>query len=110
MLQTSGNNVRGFTWWGDTAGFYTYLAPNSSQPDVIYSIAMCDSTGDNPPCTQYSPPGLPSMYGARSRHAGGVGASFCDGSATFVNDTININVWRALSTTHGGETISGSSY
>ena len=94
------------TWWGDAAGFYTYLAPNSSQPDVIYSSTLCDPSGNNPPCTQISSV-LPSMYGSRSRHPGLVNVALCDGSVRSVNDSIDINVWRALSTTYGSELIPG---
>ena len=31
----------GCTWWGDDARFSTYLAPNSSQADLIYSTDVC---------------------------------------------------------------------
>jgi prepilin-type processing-associated H-X9-DG protein len=45
------------------------------------------------------------MFASRSRHPGGVNVAMCDGSVHFVNDTINLEVWRALSTIHGGETL-----
>ena len=47
---------------------------------------------------------------ARSKHPGGVNASFADGSVRFVKDTINIATWRALGTRSGGEVISADSY
>ena len=106
IVQTEGGvDVRGCTWWGDGAIFTTYLAPNSSQPDLIYSISVCDPSGNNPPCGQISA-AMPEMYGARSRHPGGVQTAMCDGSVHFIADVIDINLWRALSTTHGGEPIS----
>jgi prepilin-type N-terminal cleavage/methylation domain-containing protein len=37
-------------------------------------------------------------YKASSQHPGGVHASRCDGSVSFVNDTIELRVWQALST------------
>jgi prepilin-type processing-associated H-X9-DG protein len=43
-----------------------------------------------------------------SDHPGGVNLSFGDGSVRFVKDTINLAVWRALSTRNGGEIVSGS--
>ena len=49
-------------------------------------------------------------YAARSRHPGGVNTTFCDGSVKFIKDTININIWRALSTTQGGEVISSDAF
>ena len=106
VLQTEGNDYRGLTWWGDDAGFSTYLAPNSSSPDLFNtSTAPCDPSGNNPPCRSISVSD-PTIYGARSRHSGGVNAAMCDGSVRFIADAINISTWRALSTTRGGELIS----
>jgi prepilin-type processing-associated H-X9-DG protein len=48
--------------------------------------------------------------GARSFHTGGVNAGMGDGSVRFVKNSISIATWRALSTTQGGEIISGNSY
>jgi prepilin-type N-terminal cleavage/methylation domain-containing protein/prepilin-type processing-associated H-X9-DG protein len=42
---------------------------------------------------------------ARSRHAGGVHALFCDGRVQFVGDSIDTGVWQALGSTHGGEVV-----
>lgn len=109
VVQTEGADVRGLLWWGDAAGFSTYCAPNSSQPDVVYSSSVCSSAGSNPPCTSVSNPSFPaSLYGARSRHAGGVYATLCDGSIRFINNGIDINTWRALSTIHGNEMLSAN--
>jgi prepilin-type N-terminal cleavage/methylation domain-containing protein/prepilin-type processing-associated H-X9-DG protein len=44
------------------------------------------------------------FFAARSKHKGGVNVSFCDGSTHWAPDTIDIKVWRALSTADGGET------
>jgi prepilin-type processing-associated H-X9-DG protein len=41
---------------------------------------------------------------ARSFHPGGVNAALGDGSVRFFPDTINVDTWRALATTYGGET------
>ena len=43
---------------------------------------------------------------ARSRHPGGVNASMCDASVRFVNDSIDLLVWRAMATKEGGEVVS----
>jgi prepilin-type N-terminal cleavage/methylation domain-containing protein/prepilin-type processing-associated H-X9-DG protein len=51
------------------------------------------------------PPGR-IMTTASSRHNGGVNVTMCDGSVHFVNDTININTWRALGSRNGEEVIS----
>ena len=65
----------------------------------------CDPSGNNPPCLTVSAM-VPEMFFSRSRHPGGVEAALCDGSARFVADTIDIRVWRALSTMRGDEPIS----
>ncbi len=105
VLQGRGSDLRGFGWWGDAAGFSTYLSPNSALPDVIYTAGYCNNLPIlKLPCT-VSTAALPSMFGARSRHPGGVQVTLCDGSARFVAQTIDINTWRALSTSEGGEVL-----
>ena len=74
--------------------------------DRIYTIGYCQYPyGNNPPCAQ-STGTLPNMMAARSRHPGGVNATMCDGSVRFVKNSINFNIWRAISTTRGGEVVS----
>ena len=50
------------------------------------------------------------MRGFRSFHAGGAHFCFADGSVRFLNETIQIDVYRALSTRNGGEVISGDQF
>ena len=100
VLQGTGTDLRGFTWWGPAAGFNAFYPPNSASPDLMQqnctnlpaSNLPCaiSSTGDN-------------IYSARSRHSGGVNALLCDGSVRNVPDNIDIAIWRALSTSGGGE-------
>ena len=104
-----GRDLRGFSWWGDAAGFETFLAPNSSFPDAMFSPYYCVSSPPNPPCTAATT-ALPDNYGARSRHLGGVNVAMADGSVRFARDSIAIRTWRALSTTRGAEVISSDSY
>ena len=40
---------------------------------------------------------------ARSKHTGGVNASFCDGSIRFISNSIPLVTWQALSTMNGSE-------
>jgi prepilin-type N-terminal cleavage/methylation domain-containing protein/prepilin-type processing-associated H-X9-DG protein len=108
---TQGTDIRGFVTWGDASGFETYLAPNSTFPDIIYDNKHCVYPyQQNPPCFGPATSTAPSMYGSRSRHPGGVDVSMCDGSVRFVKNSISLNLWRALSTTRGNEIISGDSY
>jgi prepilin-type N-terminal cleavage/methylation domain-containing protein/prepilin-type processing-associated H-X9-DG protein len=106
VVQGRGRDLRGFTWWGDAAGFHTHLPPNSSQPDVIYTTTYCNSLPLlNLPCTGVPTTTAPSMFASRSRHPGGVQVVLCDGSARFVRSTISIVTWRNLSTIRGGEPV-----
>ena len=104
VIQGKGNDLRGFTWWGNAAGFMTYLPPNSSQPDVMYSSGTC-VPANNPPCVAGGTADQPLTKAARSRHPGGVQTALCDGSVRFVSENILLDTWRELSTTRGGEVI-----
>ncbi len=106
VVLPTGADLRGFSWWGDAAGFESYLGPNSTQPDVIYRIAYCKyPMGQNPPCIAATT-SLYAMQGARSRHPGGVNAAMADGSVKFFKNSINLFTWRAVSSSQGGEVIS----
>ncbi|WP_435021213.1 DUF1559 domain-containing protein [Tundrisphaera sp. TA3] len=106
-----GADLRGVTWWTDAATFTTHLAPNSPLPDQMYSASACAYPANaNTPCLANTVANAPTMTGARSRHPGGVNSVFCDGSVKFMKNTINLNTWRALSSTQGGEIISADAY
>jgi prepilin-type processing-associated H-X9-DG protein len=85
-LQQSGGR------WADGAMFYTryhgILAPN--QPSC--NFGSDDWNGQQ-------------IVTATSRHPGGVNLMLADGSARFVRDTINPEVWKAVSTISGGEIV-----
>ena len=105
VLQGQAGDLRGFTWWGDASSFTTYLPPNSNLPDRIYDAVFCENLPDhNLPCAVSSSTD-PTMFALRSRHPGGVNASLCDGSTRFISETIDLNTYRALSTTQGGEVV-----
>jgi prepilin-type N-terminal cleavage/methylation domain-containing protein/prepilin-type processing-associated H-X9-DG protein len=94
-------------WRGDIQNddggfrFHTSVTPNTSAADVIINGWFIDTRD----------PKMPAVAGAanaqrtaaRSRHPGGVNASFCDGSVTFVSDDIELLVWMAQGTMDGGE-------
>jgi prepilin-type N-terminal cleavage/methylation domain-containing protein/prepilin-type processing-associated H-X9-DG protein len=84
--------------------FQTSLTPNTSAADVVRD-GFFDPTGD---------PLMPAVTGsqfieaaARSRHPGGVNASFCDGSAGFFTNEIEANIWRAMGTMNGEDNSHG---
>jgi prepilin-type N-terminal cleavage/methylation domain-containing protein len=80
----------GATWLFSCNGYTCYnhvLTPNSPTPDCT-SEPTLNGTG---------------AYTARSRHVGGVYALFGDGSSKFVGQSIDLAVWRALSTIDSGD-------
>ncbi|MEO6811751.1 MAG: DUF1559 domain-containing protein [Isosphaeraceae bacterium] len=109
VIMGQGLDLRGFSWWGDASNFTSYLPPNSTLPDSIYSATYCKNISPNPPC-MVSTTSQPSMFAARSRHSGGINVTMGDGSVRFIKNTINPFIWRALSTTQGGEVISSDAY
>jgi len=112
VIEGQNGDIRGFTWWGDAACFETWLAPNSPLPDVTQGYCLVNFpqiAAPNPPCLNATT-GKATVYGSRSRHPGGVNSLYCDGSVKFTKNTVSLNVWRALSTTQGGEVISSDSY
>ncbi len=110
VIVGQGRDLRGFSWWGDAACFETYLAPNSSFPDVLFSAYYCQDGPPNPPCLG-STTALPDNYAARSHHsAKGVNAATADGGVRFFRDGIALPVWRAISTSSGGEIVAAEAY
>jgi prepilin-type processing-associated H-X9-DG protein len=103
VVQGQRNDLRGFVWWGGSTGFTTWMAPNTREQDVI-SGGTCVSGFDNPPCTTTCTAAKPRMMAARSRHPGGLQMAYADGHVVFFRNTISMNIWRALSTSRGGET------
>jgi hypothetical protein len=91
-------------WWGDASGFSAYLPPNSTIPDVVYTTTYCNNQPQlNLPCIGTPTATNPSMFASRSRHPGGIQTVLCDASVRFVAQTVNIDVWRAASTSEGRE-------
>jgi prepilin-type N-terminal cleavage/methylation domain-containing protein len=99
-----GQDLRGFSWWGDAATFEGFSTPNSSFPDVLFSPLYCINRSPNPPCT-VATTALPELYAARSRHAGGVHVAAADGAVHFVKDSVDLQVWRMMCTSAGSEVI-----
>ena len=107
IIQGRADDLRGLTWWGGSAAFTAFITPNSSEQDVLTGgICQNPIVPPTPPCTTTSTAARARFIGARSLHSGGVNVAMCDGSVHFVRDSIDINVWRAMSTSRGGESFS----
>ena len=105
-------------WWGalsETSAseggqtFEGWLTPNSPAYDEVGKCPPTDGLNGIPGCTpigeDYSTQYPLQTFAARSHHPGGVNASLCDGSVQFFGDTIALDVWRALSSARGNETL-----
>ncbi|MCY2943400.1 MAG: DUF1559 domain-containing protein [Planctomycetota bacterium] len=89
----NGYNRRGFLWASGEArcvSYNHYYTPNSRNFDCIA----------NDPTMTYIAVGY---RAARSRHPGGVNVLLADGSVRLVQDSISLQIWRALGTRTGGE-------
>ena len=101
-------DIRARIWIKNSAAYQisTLNTPNTSEPD---RTGRCDeglrSKGFNFDCVktgsgQYDDAAI---LNARSRHVGGVLASYCDGSATFISDDVDSIVWRSSGTMAAGD-------
>ncbi|MDR3621280.1 MAG: DUF1559 domain-containing protein [Paludisphaera borealis] len=99
-------DLRGFTWCGPTSTFNAFTGPNSTLPDVVWP-GLCNAISVNPPCTTAD---VTWYQAARSKHPGGVNVGMLDGSVRFMKNSINLSIWSALSSSHGGEIVSADSY
>jgi len=107
---------------GGDSIYSTINTPNSTSPDQQWGT-FCDPILPDFPCTQagngFGPCNAPDFTSytnrathakARSRHSGGVNVGFADGSATFVGDSVDKDVWTALGTINGSESMSSSDF
>ncbi len=96
--------------------FMQNYTPNDPTPDLT---RWCDPEDANQGASPCAPgPGLGGgimgsqfdmiIHTSRSLHPGGVTVALCDGSVRFIGDSISIEVWQALGTPAGGETLSES--
>ena len=102
------DDLRGFPW-SNRAGLqmlFVKLGPNSPGEDSLYP-SFCTADYNQPslnlPCN-----GGGTLYGyaaSRSRHPGGVNVVYCDGSAHFIPDTIDIAVWQNLGWINDGNVV-----
>jgi prepilin-type N-terminal cleavage/methylation domain-containing protein len=93
--------------------FSTRLPPNSRGPDYILNPGMAtDCCGPGARGQRSLAPvnvadwGIRHTQTSRSLHTNGVQVALCDGSAMFVSQSININIWQGVSTGAGSENVS----
>jgi prepilin-type processing-associated H-X9-DG protein len=90
-------DLRGFAWVNGEfrAALYNHhLGPNSREFDCV----SARTTG--PPSVIYAPYG---WRAARSLHPGGVNVAMLDGAIRFVDDEIDLSIWRAMATRAGND-------
>src|SRR5262249_28456058 len=106
IIRGQGGDLRGYSWWGGAGAYTAWNLPNANAPDVLMGGNCNIPATYNLPCTVTSTDQLPRMQIARSKHLpGGVNVVYCDGHVGWINNSVDINVWRALSTTMGNETV-----
>ncbi|MCS7304773.1 MAG: DUF1559 domain-containing protein [Thermoguttaceae bacterium] len=87
--------------------FQGWLTPNSPAGDeVARKILPCEIYLRNKiPCPVWVSDTKLQSFALRSKHPGGVQAACCDGSVHFFSESIDLALWRALSSAQGGEAI-----
>ena len=108
-----GNNctVRGIYSYLEGPVFMVDYTPNNPMPDLVRwcddldalpgAVAPCEGIGGDKGTV-----GLAMvLHTSRSMHPGGVNSGLCDGSVRFISEEISFDVWHALGSPNGGETI-----
>ena len=75
--------------WSANWAFSAYFPPN----DSLHAKYECYAYSNG------------NYYGVWSQHPGGVNACFTDGAVRFVNSSVDLTVWKAISTIAGGEAV-----
>ncbi|MGL4462579.1 MAG: DUF1559 domain-containing protein [Planctomycetia bacterium] len=103
VILAPGDDFRGVTWYSEGPLYQHNRPPNTTTPDELRNT-LCVSIPEAPCVGAFN-----AWYqkewimSARSRHAGGVVVLFGDGKTTFVGETVDPQVWRAMGTLDGGE-------
>ena len=92
------HDMRGVMHYPEGCLYHHNNTPNTLSPDWIRTV-YCNNTNPLAPCVgAYSGAGNRSLIlNARSRHPGGVNLLLGDGSVRFIDDSIDLDVWQALS-------------
>ena len=86
--------------------FMALNGPNTTTSDRPMECGNTQAALEGLPCTDA---GVirDAHLAARSRHGRGVNAAFCDGSVRFIQDGVDADTWKALSTMNQGEVVGG---
>ena len=83
-----------------------FYLPNDTTPDVVRWCDLEDKVpGAAAPCIDSLTKLNMVLHTSRSSHPGAVVAGLCDGSTRVVNDSIELDVWRAAGTPRGEEAL-----
>jgi prepilin-type N-terminal cleavage/methylation domain-containing protein len=109
--------VHGPQYWGPPGdgmlaeggqAFEGYLTPNSTAADVVCNICTTNRVMQVPCIVDMTD--VNQTMAARSAHVNGVNAAMGDGSVHFIANTIDVNTWRGLCSSRGGEMLNASLY
>jgi hypothetical protein len=92
-------DFRGVLHYAEGCLYHHNNTPNSTTSDQVRS-SWCADTPPVAPCTGAFPDFVSAQLinTARSTHPGGVSLLLGDGSVRFISDSVDLNLWRALST------------
>ncbi len=97
-------DARGLWAWPNMgAAIYTHrTTPNTSVGDRLWLLECVHMPERNLPCSSGGTNQAVHFSAARSRHSGGVNAVFVDGHVTFIDETIDAELWKLLATINDG--------
>jgi type II secretory pathway pseudopilin PulG len=101
------NDFRGLIWYGPYCFFNTNRTPNTTDADITSSFENTAYILQHPlmlmDTSTTNGEGNYMRMSARSWHVGGVNAGLADGSVRFIQNQINLDIWRGVGSTNGGE-------
>jgi prepilin-type N-terminal cleavage/methylation domain-containing protein len=91
-------------WWANVRnGFVEQKLPVAASGQPAAPVPVSDRLDPSPPDASIDSNGHKQQHiAARSKHPGGVNASRCDGSISFINDSIDLLVWDELCSAASG--------
>lgn len=105
LIKSPGEDWRGVMHYPEGPLYQHNNTPNSPTPDEFRN-QFCRSIPEAPCIGTYTSYDTRKVIlSARSRHPGGVNLALADGSVRFVQNSINLGTWKALSTPGGGEVV-----